>query len=270
MQKLHEVLLVEGIDEQATRRAEQEHFDALYRTTGPIRADDRRSFREVITPAHLPGGATRGLIHLRAYELLDALDVRSKRVLDYACGAGHWAVHLASLGAHVSAFDLSPVGVERGRRRAVASAVRVDFRRADAADLPFATASFDIVLGIDALHHTVKYPGTNDELFRVLKPGGVAIFTENLGHNPLLQLARRVTMRGNDAGDVILTERLVRTWASRFSETRIEPYGLLMMAKRIERARPLLPLLHRADEVVLSVFPTLRRYCGECVIVLCK
>jgi 2-polyprenyl-3-methyl-5-hydroxy-6-metoxy-1,4-benzoquinol methylase len=249
--------------------AEQAHHDEQYRYDGAIAPDTRRTFRETITPAHLPAGTPRGAIHLRAYDLLQRVDLRQTRILDYACGPGHWAVHLASLGAEVSGFDLSPVGIERARRRAAATGVSVDFQCAHAGELPFDDESFDVAVGIDALHHTIKYSGTNSELLRVLRPGGTAIFTENLGDNPAFQWLRKITMRGNDAGDVILTRRLVADWAAGFSDVQIEPYSFLMMAKRVWRLRPLFPLLQTLDDAIVRV-PGLRRYCGECVIVLRK
>ena len=72
-----------------------------------------------------------------------------------------------------------------------------------------------------------------------------------------------------DDGDVILTEAAIREWASGFSRVEIEPYSLLLMAKRAFRRRyRLLSALHTLDEELLRLVPGLRRYCGECVIVL--
>jgi hypothetical protein len=104
-----------------------------------------------------------------------------------------------------------------------------------------------------------------------MRPGATAVFTENLGHNPVIQLARRWTMRGNDAGDVILTVPLVEQWAGRFSSVDVWGCCLLTMAKRvIPTRRSVLAVLHRADERLFSVAPGLRRYAGESVITLVK
>jgi len=96
------------------------------------------------------------------------------------------------------------------------------------------------------------------------------VFTENWGHNLLLELGRRLSMLELEgAGDVILTEAAIREWASGFSRVEIEPYSLLLMAKRAFRRRyRLLSALHSLDEELLTLVPALRRYCGECVIVL--
>lgn len=253
---------------------ERQHFDELWGRlgtgAGPITAE---SFAPVITPAHLPGGAPGGLQHLRAYELLTAEPLEGKCVLDYACGMGRWAIRLAQLGASVHGFDLSPVGIELARAQAAASPVPLDveFEVASAERLPYADESFDLVAGIGALHHVIKYPGTADELWRVMRPGATAVFTENLGHNPLIQLARRWTMRGNDAGDVILTVPMVRAWGSRFSSVEVWGCSLLTMAKRvIPRHRSTLGVLHTADEALFAIAPKLRKYGGESVISFVK
>ena len=44
--------------------------------------------------------------------------VQGCRVLDYGCGQGEEAVYLAKLGAHVTAIDISPVGIQLTKERA--------------------------------------------------------------------------------------------------------------------------------------------------------
>jgi ubiquinone/menaquinone biosynthesis C-methylase UbiE len=133
-------------------------------------------------------------------------------------------MHLAAKGAHVSGFDLSPVAIEHARRRASHNRRQIRFDVADAADLPYEDAAFDVVVGIGVLHHVVKYPQTADELGRVMRPGAIAIFTEGLAENPLIELGRRLTMRGVDeAGDVGLTLNGVKNWAAPFSRVDVVP-----------------------------------------------
>ena len=254
---------------QRLLREEKAFHDTLYGGKR-LRPDTRQTFRDSIAPPFLPGGSPRGLPQLRAYELLIREGVEGKGILDYACGLGKWSVHLAQLGARVSGFDLSDVAISHARARAEHNHLEIRFDAAEAASLPYRDDEFDIVLGVAALHHVIKYPGTADELLRVLRPGGLALFTENLGHNPLLEAGRRLSMRSlAGAGDVILTEASIRDWASGFSWVEIEPYSLLLMAKRVfPRRHGLLSALHALDEEILRVVPGLRRYCGECVVAL--
>lgn len=251
-------------------REERAFHDERYARHAPLRPDTRRTFRDSITPPHLPGGSPRGVTQLRAYELLLREGVEGKQVLDYACGLGKWSVHLAQLGGRVSGFDLSSVAIAHAKERAAYNGLEIRFDEADAAALPYGDEQFDIAVGVAALHHVIKYPGSADELLRVMRPGGVVIFTENFGHNPLLELARRLSMRELEgAGDVILTEAEIGGWAAAFSSVEIEPYSLLLMAKRaFWRRYTLLSALHALDQELLRLVPALRRYCGECVIVL--
>lgn len=251
-------------------REERAFHDERYARHARLRLDTRLTFRDSITPPYLPGGSPRGASQLRAYELLLREGVAGKRVLDYACGLGKWSVHLAQLGADVSGFDLSGVAIEHAAKRASHNGLAIRFDQAEASALPYGDGEFDVAVGIAALHHVIKYPRTAGELLRVLRPGGLALFTENLGHNPLLELGRRLSMRALEgAGDVILTEASIRTWASGFSRVEIEPCSLLLMAKRAFPHRyGLLAALHRLDETLLRLAPALRRYGGECVVVL--
>jgi ubiquinone/menaquinone biosynthesis C-methylase UbiE len=178
---------------------------------------------------------------------------------------------MAQAGADVRGFDLSPVGVERANLRVRNAGVRATFTCGDAASLPYPTESFDLVVGIQALHHTIKYPDTARELHRVMRRGGIAVFTENIDGNPLLRLARRWTMRTeSEAGDVILTEPMIRVWAADFAAVTIERYSLLTMSKRLRPPRRLLAALHAADTAIFRLCPPARRFCGECVIVLAR
>ena len=104
-------------------------------------------------------------------------------VLDFAAGTC-WATELLSrLAVRTVSVDLSVEMMRRGRERLAADS-RLIFR-GDAAfvtargqSLPFADASFDGVLCLNALHHLPSYGAALREIFRVLKPGGRAAFSE--------------------------------------------------------------------------------------------
>ena len=127
------------------------------------------------TPPH-EGGQLYGL-DIQIY--LDRLDSifetlpSDSRILDYGCGMGEMSVAIATRGFDVTGFDLSGVGIETARFLAEQANVSESTRFcvANAQALPFTANTFDLVLGKAVLHHTVKYPGTNTELYRVMKPG---------------------------------------------------------------------------------------------------
>lgn len=227
-------------------------------------------FRHAITPAYVKGGARGGLVHKRAYELLLAQGVKDRKILDYACGLGGLGLHLAQLGADVCGFDFSEEGIAHAAARAQWNGVsNIRFDVADVGSLPYADNTFDAVIGFSALEHVIKYKGGASELRRVMKPSAVAYFTEHYGQNRLIDAARKITMRGQeDAGDVLLTDEMMRSWAGEFFTVSLEGHSLFFMVKRVIKNHVLLRFLYSVDCVLFSLAPSLRRYGGEVVVTL--
>lgn len=106
--------------------------------------------------------------------LAEALEiVPDERVLDVACGSGNGAISAArrAWGNTVGA-DYVPALLERGRERAAAERLDVEFVEADAQDLPFDDAGFDVTMSIYGAMFAPDQPKTASELLRVTKPGG--------------------------------------------------------------------------------------------------
>lgn len=104
---------------------------------------------------------------------------RDPHVLDFGCGRGTASVLYARLGCTVRGFDIAPGNVQVARRLADRYGVadRISLEVGTAERLAYADHSFDVVAGIDVLHH-VDIPRALAECRRVLKPGGVALFHE--------------------------------------------------------------------------------------------
>jgi 2-polyprenyl-3-methyl-5-hydroxy-6-metoxy-1,4-benzoquinol methylase len=222
----------------------------------------------------------RGHRTRKAFDAIGLDRLKGKTILDVGCGNGKYSVLLALLGATVYGFDLSPVGVERAQALAAANGVgrQCHFSVQNALRMAYENDQFDILLLHEVLHHAIKYPNVKAEILRVLKPGGTVVITESLYGNPMINLGRMVTMRGKEAkGDVILTLEDLRKFGKGFSSCEIEMMSLLFMSKRIFEkhvhrwpVRILLYLVKKTDDVILTLFPFLRQYCGECVVVLKK
>src|SRR5687767_461418 len=88
-----------------------------------------------------------GTLVVMAETLCEAVDVRpGQRALDVATGSGNTALAAARRFCDVTGVDYVPELLERGRERAAAERLTVDFRSGDAEALPFQDASFDVVL----------------------------------------------------------------------------------------------------------------------------
>jgi ubiquinone/menaquinone biosynthesis C-methylase UbiE len=115
-----------------------------------------------------------GIVYNASENLAEALDiVPDEKVLDVACGSGNGAIAAArrSWGGTVGA-DYVPALLERGRERAAAERLEVEFVEADAQDLPFEDGSFDVAMSIFGAMFAPDQQKTADELLRVVKPGG--------------------------------------------------------------------------------------------------
>lgn len=114
----------------------------------------------------------------RDVALKAVLEQQPAAVLEVGCGEGELAEQIAaSPGIDVVAVDLSPRMVE------VTAARGVDARVADVQALPFADASFDVVVAVWMLYHVPDLDRGLGEIVRVLRPGGVLVAGTNApGH----------------------------------------------------------------------------------------
>ena len=80
-------------------------------------------------------------------ELCEAMDLKAgSKVLDVAAGNGMASLAAARRWCDVTSTDYVPALLERGRARANAEGMTIEFREADAENLPFADNSYDVVL----------------------------------------------------------------------------------------------------------------------------
>ncbi len=105
--------------------------------------------------------------------LCEAVDLRAgNRVLDVAAGNGNASLAAARRWCEVVATDYVPALLDRARERAAADRLAIEFREADAENLPFADASFDVVLSTFGVMFTPNQERAAAELVRVCRPGG--------------------------------------------------------------------------------------------------
>ncbi len=106
-------------------------------------------------------------------QLCEALDIHSgQKVLDVAAGNGNITLAAARRWCDVVSTDYVPSLLERGRLRAAAEGLSVEFKEADAEALPFANASFDAVVSTFGVMFTPNQDKAAAELLRVCKSGG--------------------------------------------------------------------------------------------------
>jgi ubiquinone/menaquinone biosynthesis C-methylase UbiE/uncharacterized protein YbaR (Trm112 family) len=162
------------------RRRTAESFAYEWEHFGELRGEWERNFRDYLRP-HEPES------------------LRNRLVLDVGAGSGRHSHEAHRLGARVVAVDVGEA-IHVARRNLPADVLTV---QADAEELPFEDASFDLVMSIGVLHHLPNPRRALKSLARLIRPGGhIHIYVywtpTRRWHRFLLRLvaaARRVTTR---------------------------------------------------------------------------
>ena len=151
-------------------------------------------------------------------------------LLEYGCAYGSNALRLAPSARSATGIDISDVAIERGRQRAKQKGLtNVRLEAMDAEAMTFPDNSFDLVFGSGIIHH-LDIDRAYAELARVLRPGGHAVFVEPLGHNPAIELYRRITPGARTPDEHPLLKRDFRRFDAAFGATSCRFYGLSTLA----------------------------------------
>jgi SAM-dependent methyltransferase len=209
-----------------------------------------------------------------SYHLLG--DVRRLRIVDFGCGSGANSVLLANRGADVIGVDISGDLIALARRRMQING-RADGARfvvCSGYDLPFADASIDIVFGMAILHH-LDLLRASEEIARVLRPGGRAIFQEPVRNSPLVRFVRAlIPYRQPDVSpfERPLTDGELREFARPFASARVRAFCLphVALGQKLPLVKTKVDLLYRSDRAIVRRIPALEYYAGIRVIEVTK
>jgi SAM-dependent methyltransferase len=112
-------------------------------------------------------------LQITGEQLCEAMDLRSgQSVLDVAGGNGNATLAAARRFCNVVSSDYVASLLAQSRVRAEAEGLDIDYREADAENLPFADARFDNVISTFGVMFTPNQPRAASELLRVCRPGG--------------------------------------------------------------------------------------------------
>lgn len=196
---------------------------------------------------------------------------RGKVVLEYGCGPGTHSFRLAAVAQRVVGIDISEVAVEQARARAIAEgAGNTEFHVMDAENLSFPDAEFDLVCGRAIVHH-LDVRRCFSTVARVLTPEGAALFHEPLGHNPVINLYRRLTpkMRTVDEHPLLMND--LEEARRHFERVEMRPYVLFsLIAAAFNRSGLFARALSALSAVDRACFalPFLRRYAWTSIWIL--
>ncbi len=209
-------------------------------------------------------------------DFLGPAAARGGIAVDVGCGRGARTEALRALGFAAVGVDVDPGRIAAAR----ASFPACTFHVGDAAALPLPDAACDLVFSCSVLQY-VDHRRMLAECRRVLRPGGCAVFLENLAGHPLAQAhrlwrrrhrrnapahlvpTRHVELAALDVFDEHLEVRAVHT-ANLLTPLALAPTVLLGRAtppgSALER------ILAGADRHALARWPQLARYCWTVLI----
>lgn len=165
-------------------------------------------------------------------QAVEGLPVAGARVLEVGSGRGGGLRYITRYHGPASAtgLDYSPATV-RLARRLNADTPAVGFETGDAERMPFADASFDVVVNIESSHCYGDVAAFAREVGRVTKPGGWFTFADMRGRNSIHELDTQLAASGMelvenreitqnvvaalDAAEARKRERIGRSWLMR-------------------------------------------------------
>ena len=112
------------------------------------------------------------------HHVASQVPLRGRQVLEVSCGHGGGASWIARTlePARYTGLDLNPAGIRFCQNRH--STPGLSFRQGDAQKLPWADASLDAVINVEASHCYPDFPGFLAEVSRVLRPGGHFLYAD--------------------------------------------------------------------------------------------
>lgn len=207
----------------------------------------------------------------RWFEQILAANCRNRSVLEYGCGPGREAFKLDAQGAKVTGIDISDVAIAQGTQRARLEERDICFRVMDAERLDFPDDSFDLICGVAILHH-LDLRRAFSELARTIKPHGLAVFLEPLGHNPLVNLYRRATphLRTIDEHPLLIEDfQTARLFFERVDLTFFNLQTLLVLPfRQLPGSKRAFRFLDSADRALFRFLPFTTRYAWQVVMSL--
>ena len=219
-------------------------------------------------------------------------NIKGKKILELGCGAGEASVYFAKKGAEVTATDISNGMLEVVQKLAKEHNVTLLTKQSVSDNIDFGDETFDIVYAANLLHH-VDILSTLREASRVLKKGGGLVSWDPIAHNPMINAYRKMATEVRTRDEHPIKMKQLKLFSKYFSSIETETTWLFTLWifirfffmdrihpnkerywKKILREHKKLEKtyyrLEKLDKFFLKVFPFLKRYCWNIVIIAKK
>lgn len=187
---------------------------------------------------------------------------KNKKTLELGCGPNINSPGWAHLADECWAIDVSDIAIKQAREQFKGDQDNVFLKVMDAHQIEVEDGYFDVVCGKGILHH-LDTEKAFQEIKRVLKPGGIAVFIEPLGHNPLINLYRKFTpqMRSEDEHPLVMNDIHKAKEVFNQVDVTYQHITSLVAAWMPDMLHSLtFTLLNGIDKTLMTLLPFTRRY----------
>jgi ubiquinone/menaquinone biosynthesis C-methylase UbiE len=190
-------------------------------------------------------------------------DISDKKILDLGCGNGWISMSLGISGAIVYGIDISPRRIEIANKYLKENGLEnnVKFETMICEEMTYEDNFFDFAFMHATLHHC-DIEKTSEQIHRVLKPGGKAVFIEDFAYHPIMNLYRKLTPDKHTKYEKALDDKDLDVIVSHFSSHFYKYYGLLNLVETFNN--PFLcrikPMLRSIDNFIYNHIHISRKY----------
>jgi len=219
--------------------------------------------------------------------------IEGKNVLDIGCGLGEVSVYFATLGANVTASDLSPGMCTAAKELAAMHGVAINTHIASSESIGLAeTEQFDIIYAGNVLHH-VDIDKTLAQILPHLKDDGQFVSWDPVAYNPVINVYRRMASEVRTEDEHPLTRADLAKLNKYFGSVETRFYWLttlvifvimaLIQRRNPNKERYWKAVIHEApkwawiyvpleklDQFLMNIFPPLRWLCWNVVVIACN
>lgn len=201
-------------------------------------------------------------------------ELKNKRLLDYGAGDGWTAISFAKAGADVFAIDISERGIDLIRKKASANGVQgsVKAEVRDCYNTGFKSDEFDIVFAGGVLHH-LEIESAGKELCRILKPNGIAVFTEPIRETKIMDTIKKVVLfvlrkRASEVteNEEPLNLEKIKLLSKYFKNINLKYFDVLASADGLISSKRVQSALLKLDYILINYLPGFKKLARAVVI----
>ena len=197
------------------------------------------------------------------------LSKESTVLLDYGCGNGRDLIEFSDKIKKGVGIDISEALIDNAKKLLNGEKKNIDFFVMDAMNTTFENETFNLVRGSAILHHLDLKKSLN-EIKRILKSNGKAIFFEPLGINPIIALHRKFTPKARTVDERPFTRKDIKLIKEIFPNAKIRYYSFfVLLAVPFRKTRlfsKILAVMNFIDKIALSKYSPFKYMAWICLI----